>query len=56
MEKQEERKQEKALEKKAYEKPRIVHQQSLEVVAGACPGPTAKAVLGVPPCTTVAQS
>ena len=36
MEKREERKQEKALRKKAYEKPRIVHKQSLEVVAGVC--------------------
>ena len=47
MEKKEERKQEKALRKKSYEKPRIVHQQSLEVVAGACsPGPKLSEVGG----------
>ncbi len=32
----EERKQEEVLRKKAYEKPRIVHQQPIEIVAGEC--------------------
>lgn len=36
MEKKEERKQGEAIRKKSYEKPCIVHQQSLEVVAGVC--------------------
>ena len=56
MEKKEERKREKALRKKAYEKPRIVYQQSLEVVAAVCSGPSQKEVLGVGPCTLSIQS
>jgi hypothetical protein len=52
----EKRKQEKALRKKAYEKPCIVHQQSLEVVAGVCEVPGGKATYPVAPCTTVNQS
>jgi hypothetical protein len=36
-------------EKKAYEKPRIVYQQSLEATAAACPAP-GKAVL---PCNPI---
>ena len=37
-----ETKKEKALRKKSYEKPRIVHQQSLEVMAGVCEAPLGK--------------
>ena len=33
-------------EKKAYEKPQIVYQQCLEVIAAECPGPSGKE-----PCT-----
>ena len=51
MEKKEERKQEKALMKKAYEKPRIVHQQSLEVMATVCD--TLPSHKGASPCTTL---
>lgn len=42
MAKKEEGKQEKSLRKKSYEKPRIVHQQSLEVMAGVCEIPLGK--------------
>ena len=45
MEKKRERKQEKVLRKKVYEKPRIVHRQSLEIVAGGC-----SVLLGAAPC------
>ena len=54
MEKTKERKQEKALRRKAYEKPRIVYQQSLEEVAAGCTGiGTAKLVEEVGGCSFV---
>ncbi len=53
MEKKEERKQERALRKKAYEKPRVVYQQSLEVVAGVCSVLGGKATWPIAPCNLV---
>ena len=49
-----ETKKEKALRKKVYEKPCIVHQQSLEVMAGVCEAPLGKET-APSPCTN-AQS